>query len=153
MGLKMRKSKVNQPMPNCPIDACMWLLGGAWTPTLLWNLSGGPRRFGELRADIPGISAKVLSGRLKDMEDKGVVVRTLMATSPPSAEYSLSALGQQLLPAIHQIARIGHQLKLQTAEKITAPESAEDDANERADDADGRAAPAQGQMALSTAAR
>lgn len=117
MGLKMRKSKVKQPMPDCPIDACMWLLGGAWTPSLLWNLSGGPRRFGELRADIPGISAKVLSGRLKDMEDKGVVVRTVMATSPPSAEYSLSPLGEQLLPAIHQIARIGHQLKLQNADK------------------------------------
>ena len=139
MGLKMRKNKVNQPMPDCPIDACMWLLGGAWTPSVLWNLSGGPRRFGELRADIPGISAKVLSGRLKDMEDKGVVLRTVMATSPPSAEYSLSPLGQQLLPAIHQIARIGHQLKLQTAGK--AVDNIIDPA------------PAQGQIALSTAAR
>jgi DNA-binding HxlR family transcriptional regulator len=124
MGLKMRKNKVSQPMPDCPIDACMWLLGGAWTPAVLWNLSGGPRRFGELRADIPGVSAKVLSGRLKDMEDKGVVMRTVMATSPPSVEYSLSPLGQQLLPAIHQIARIGHQLKLQSADKTVVADIA-----------------------------
>jgi DNA-binding HxlR family transcriptional regulator len=48
------------------------------------------------------------------MEDKGVVIRTLMATSPPSAEYSLSPLGQELLPAINEIARIGHRLQLQT---------------------------------------
>ncbi|RSZ56164.1 helix-turn-helix transcriptional regulator [Massilia atriviolacea] len=113
MGLKMRKSKVATPIPRCAVGTCMWLLGGAWTPTLLWNLGAGPRRFGELRADVPGISAKVLSGRLKDLEEKGVIVRTLMATSPPSAEYSLSALGRELLPAIDEIARIGERLKLQ----------------------------------------
>lgn len=120
MALKMRKSKVEKPMHGCAIGACMWLLGGAWTPTLIWNLSAGPRRFGELRVDIPGISAKVLSGRLKDMEDKGVVIRTVMATSPPSAEYSLSPLGQELLPAIHEIGRIGHRLKLQRAAETDA---------------------------------
>ncbi|WP_229427297.1 winged helix-turn-helix transcriptional regulator [Massilia atriviolacea] len=109
----MRKSKVATPIPRCAVGTCMWLLGGAWTPTLLWNLGAGPRRFGELRADVPGISAKVLSGRLKDLEEKGVIVRTLMATSPPSAEYSLSALGRELLPAIDEIARIGERLKLQ----------------------------------------
>lgn len=113
MALKMRKSKVAMPIPRCAVGTCMWLLGGAWTPTLLWTLSAGARRFGELRADVPGISAKVLSGRLKDLEEKGVIVRTLMATSPPAAEYSLSALGQELLPAINEIARIGQRLKLQ----------------------------------------
>jgi DNA-binding HxlR family transcriptional regulator len=118
MALKMRKSKVAMPIPRCAVGTCMWLLGGAWTPTLLWNLSAGARRFGELRADIPGISAKVLSGRLKDLEQKGVIVRTLMASSPPSAEYSLSALGQELLPAINEIARIGERLKLQQDGKI-----------------------------------
>lgn len=120
MALKMRKSKVDKPMPECAVGACMWLLGGAWTPSLLWNLSGGPRRFGELRADIPGISAKVLSARLKDMEEKGVVIRAVMATSPPSAEYSLSPLGQELLPAINEIARIGYRLKLQQEAKKPA---------------------------------
>lgn len=113
MVLKLRKSKVAKPIPECAVGACMWLLGGVWTPNLIWGLSAGPRRFGELRADIPGISPKVLSGRLKDLEDKGVVIRTILATSPPSAEYSLSDLGEQLLPAINEIARIGHNLKLQ----------------------------------------
>lgn len=78
----------------------MWLLGGVWTSNLLWSLSGGPRWLGELRVDIPGISAKMLSVRLKEMEEKGVVVRTVLATSLPSAEYSLSPLGLELLPAI-----------------------------------------------------
>lgn len=129
MALKMRKTKVDRPIPECAIDACMELLGGAWTPSVIWNLSGGPRRFGELRADIPGISAKMLSTRLKDMEDKGVAIRTVLPTSPPSVEYSLSVLGHELLPAINEIARIGHNLKLQRhaiarqdIERETAPD-------------------------------
>lgn len=128
MSLKMRKSKVAIPMPECAVEACMWLLGGAWTPTVIWHLSGGPRRFGELRNDMPDISAKVLSARLKDMEFKGVIVRSVMATSPPSAEYSLSPLGLELLPAIVEIAKIGYQLKLQAGDNVTSIDKVVEDA-------------------------
>jgi len=89
----------------------MALLGGAWTPNVIWHLSGGPRRFGELRTDIPQISAKMLSTRLRDLERKGVVQRQIVPTSPPSAEYSLTALGQELMPAINAIVEIGLKLK------------------------------------------
>lgn len=89
----------------------MAFLGGAWTPNVIWNLSVQPRRFSELKLDMPGISAKVLSGRLKELEQKGVVVRKVMPTSPPSVEYCLSALGQELVPAIHAIVAVGHKLK------------------------------------------
>jgi DNA-binding HxlR family transcriptional regulator len=47
------------------------LLGGTWTPNLIWMLSGGPRRFGELKRDIPRISPKMLSARLRTLEEKG----------------------------------------------------------------------------------
>ena len=93
MALKLRKSNVAQPAPECPLTACMTLLGGAWTPNVIWFLSGGPRRFGELRRDIPRISAKVLAARLKILEEKGVVHREVIPTSPPSVEYRLTDLG------------------------------------------------------------
>ena len=70
MGLKVRKSRAPAVPPACPLTLCMALLGGAWTPNVIWYLSGGPRRFGELRADIPRISAKVLSARLRELEEK-----------------------------------------------------------------------------------
>lgn len=89
----------------------MSLLGGAWTPNVIWHLSGGPRRFGELRIDMPGISAKMLSARLKDLEEKGVIRRTVAATSPPSVDYALSDLGRDLVPAITAIAAVGARLK------------------------------------------
>jgi DNA-binding HxlR family transcriptional regulator len=97
--------------PICPVGACMALLGGAWTPDVIWRLTGGPRRFSELRRDLPTISAKVLSARLKDLEARGVVVREVMPTSPPSVEYSLTDIGLELAPAIRAIVAVGHKLK------------------------------------------
>lgn len=89
----------------------MAVLGGAWTPNIIWNLIGGPRRFSELRVDIPKVSAKVLTARLRALEEKGVVIREVKPTSPPSVEYSLTDLGRQLVPAIEAIAAVGHKLK------------------------------------------
>lgn len=109
MGLKMRKSKA--PAPACPLATCMNFLQGAWAVNVVWYLSEGPRRFGELRADIPMISAKVLSTRLRELEKFGVVGRALIDSSPPSAEYSLTELGQELIPAIKAIIRVGHRIK------------------------------------------
>ncbi len=88
----------------------MALIGGAWTTNLVWQLSGGPRRFGELIKDIPGISPKMLTARLRELEDKGVVDRTVTPTSPPSVEYSLSEMGQELVPVIDSIVRVGTRL-------------------------------------------
>jgi DNA-binding HxlR family transcriptional regulator len=111
MPLSMRKSKVRPPQQTCPIGACMELLGGAWTPNVIWYLSGGPRRFSELQVDMRPISAKVLSMRLKDLERKGVVSRRVIDSSPPSVEYSLSDLGLELVPAIEAIGQVGHKLR------------------------------------------
>lgn len=114
MSLKVRKSKVPPPLQGCPLGECMSLLGGAWTPNIVWYLSAGPRRFGELRTDVPAISAKVLTARLRDLERKGVVTRRVMQTSPPSVEYALTDLGAELKPVISAILEVGHKLKMRT---------------------------------------
>lgn len=111
MGLPLRKSRVAAPPPTCPLTECMALLRGAWAPNVIWYLSAGPRRFGELRHDIPRISARVLSARLRELEARGVVVRRLLDSSPPSAEYALTELGQELVPAIRAIVAVGEKLK------------------------------------------
>ena len=111
MGLPLRKSKVLTPPPQCPLTLCMELLRGAWAPNVLWWLRSGPRRFGELRHDIPRISARVLSARLREMEARGMIKRTLLDTSPPSAEYELTELGHELIPALDSIVRVGMKLK------------------------------------------
>jgi DNA-binding HxlR family transcriptional regulator len=111
LALRVRKNRSVPPPPFCPLSECMALLGGAWTPNVIWYLSGGPRRFGELRADIPRISAKMLSARLRTLARKGVLRRRVSASSPPSVEYELTSLGEELLPAIAAIVRVGAKLK------------------------------------------
>jgi DNA-binding HxlR family transcriptional regulator len=117
MGLKVRKNAA--PPPACPLSECMALLQGAWAPNVIWYLRAGPRRFGELRVDLPRVTAKILSARLRELEARGVVARTVRPTSPPSVEYALTHLGQQLLPAIEAIVAVGLALKGQ-GRRLTA---------------------------------
>ena len=111
MALKMRKNQSPPTPHDCPLSECLSIIGGAWTPNILWNLGAGERRFSELRADMPGVSAKMLTKRLKELEEKGVLDRTVKPTSPPSVEYSLTEEGRELLPAIEAIAAVGRKLK------------------------------------------
>ena len=102
----------NSDMPHgCPLLECMSIIGRAWAPSIIWNLRTGPRRFSELRADIPPISPKVLTQRLRQLEERGIVHREVKPTSPPSVEYSLTDLGCELLPAIQAIVDVGKRLK------------------------------------------
>lgn len=89
----------------------MRFLGGAWTPNIIWYLSGGPRRFSELKHDLSGISAKMLTQRLRDLTESGIVARMELSTSPPTVEYSLTETGMELKPAIDAIVRVGERLK------------------------------------------
>ncbi|MBJ6759601.1 helix-turn-helix transcriptional regulator [Myxococcaceae bacterium JPH2] len=122
--LRRRKNKTPPLPPLCPLTACMKLLGGAWTANLVWRLSGEPRRFSELRSDIPLISAKVLSAKLRALEKNGVLTRHVIASSPPSVEYALTALGRELIPVIQTIVQVGMKLqRMEDARPRSTPES------------------------------
>ena len=107
----MRKNKVAPPAGECPLGKCMEIIGGAWTANIIWYLSQDARRFSEIKADVVGISAKMLAQRLKRLEADGIVLRTVMPTSPPTVEYSLTEHGRELKPAIDAIVAVGHRLK------------------------------------------
>jgi DNA-binding HxlR family transcriptional regulator len=111
LPLRVRKNKTAPPPPICPLTECMAILGGAWTPNVIWYLGAGPRRFSELKGDIPPITARVLTKRLRDLEQQAVITRRVMPTSPPSVEYALTDLGKELLPAIQAIVDVGERLK------------------------------------------
>lgn len=111
MAVARRKSKVTPPPVGCPLTVCMQFLKGAWTPNVIWYLREEPRRFSELMADIPGVSPKVFTARLKRLERDGIVTREVRPTSPPTVEYSLTDLGRELTPAIEAIVQVGHKLK------------------------------------------
>ena len=129
MSLKIRKNRSASPPEPCALTECMTIIAGAWAPNVIWHLRGGPRRFNELRLDIPPISAKVLSQRLRELESRKVITRTIQPTTPPSVEYALTPLGRELVPALDAIVEIGHKLKQQDAGASMqrgAPDSARD---------------------------
>ncbi|MCG8382679.1 MAG: helix-turn-helix transcriptional regulator [Gammaproteobacteria bacterium] len=113
MGLSVRKNRSPKPPEPCALTQCMGVIAGAWAPNVVWCLRSGPRRFNELRIDIPPISAKVLSQRLTELQERGVLTRHVRPTSPPSVEYELTDLGQELIPALDAIVKVGHKLKVQ----------------------------------------
>lgn len=114
MSLKIRKNRSAPPPEPCVLTECMSIIAGAWAPNVIWHLREGARRFSELRLDIPPVSAKVLSQRLKELEARGVVTRSVKPTTPPSVEYALTALGEELVPALDAIVQVGHRLKAQS---------------------------------------
>lgn len=109
--LARRRNKVAPPPNECPLSQCISIIGGTWTPNIIWHLSHQPRRFSELKDDINGISAKVLTARLKKLAKDGIIERAVKPTSPPTVEYSLTDLGQELKPVLEAIVSVGHRLK------------------------------------------
>jgi DNA-binding HxlR family transcriptional regulator len=87
------------------------LLSGAWTPDVIWYLREGERCFTELEHDLRGVSAKMLTARLRKLEREGVVVRLKKATSPPTVWYALTPIGQELVQALGTVVDIGYRLK------------------------------------------
>jgi len=99
------------PVPmDCPLESSLKLLSGAWTPKILWYLHSEPRRFGDLKRDLGEISAKVLTTRLRELEERGVITREVKHTSPPTVEYALTPLGRRLNPILEAIADVGKDL-------------------------------------------
>ncbi len=104
----------------CPIHEGLRSLQGAWTPEVLWQLRQGPKRFGELRRALVRVSAKVLTTRLRELEERGLVARTVLATSPPSVEYRLTELAHEIQPVLHAIADLGAKVHARAQSKAAA---------------------------------
>lgn len=89
--------------PLCPAYSVLRLLSGKWKPAILYHLREGSLRFGDLRRSLPGVSQKMLTAQLRELEADGVVVRSVMACVPPRVDYALSSLGLALLPLLQQM--------------------------------------------------
>ncbi len=93
---------------NCPIARGLDVLGERWTLLILRELVGGPRRYGDLRAELPGIATNLLAERLKELQDAGLVDRADLPAPIGRTVYTLSDLGwQRVLPVLQSIARVG----------------------------------------------
>jgi DNA-binding HxlR family transcriptional regulator len=92
---------------NCPVEAAIDVFGGKWKPLILWWLQQRTWRFAQLRRQIPGITEKMLTQQLRELEADGIVERRVYPTVPPKVEYSLTEYGQSLKRALRSICDWG----------------------------------------------
>ena len=92
---------------RCPIETTVSLINGKWKLLILKELSQGPVRYGQLGAQIPAVSAKVLTQQLREMEEDGLIVRTVFAEVPPRVEYSLADMGLSVFTLFKELRRWG----------------------------------------------
>jgi DNA-binding HxlR family transcriptional regulator len=96
---------------DCPVRRAADIVGHKWTTLVVRDLLSGKKRYSELQRSINGISPRMLAARLKELENAGVVTRTVFPTIPPTTEYELTRLGRKLEKLIHALAEFGMALK------------------------------------------
>ncbi|WP_227979189.1 winged helix-turn-helix transcriptional regulator [Nocardia spumae] len=104
----------------CGMSVAIDAVGGKWKLHLMWVLGAGPRRFGQIRALLPGVSEKVLTENLRHLEAHAVVRREVFPEVPPRVEYSLTASGAELAAALRPLERWGERRR----DEMRAPASA-----------------------------
>lgn len=103
--------KTKDELPVCPVATAVSLVGGKWKLLIIRNLRMRSWRFNELQRDLEGISQKVLTDSLRQMMDGGLVYRHDYQEMPPRVDYSLTELGEKLLPIMDALADFGNYYK------------------------------------------
>jgi DNA-binding HxlR family transcriptional regulator len=105
---------------ECPVEAALDLIGGKWKAMVVALLTAGPLRFNELRRRLRGVTHRVLSAQLRDLEKCGLIHRRVIPDTPPKVEYSLTETGHTLKPLMDELRRWGTQYALRKPDGATA---------------------------------
>ncbi len=92
---------------RCPTETALDLIGGKWKGMILYYLCSGTKRFNELMRLTPGITQRMMTKQLRELESKGIVHREVYPEVPPKVEYSLTKLGKTLEPVIGELEKWG----------------------------------------------
>ena len=107
---------------TCGLDVALAVVGGKWKPLVLFHLAKGPRRFGELRRLVGGISEKVLIQQLRELESDGILHRVDFREIPPRVEYSITEFGRSLAEALVPLCAWGDENRERIVELASPPQ-------------------------------
>ena len=93
-------STAAKELPACPVETPLTLISDKWKVLILRDLMPGTKRFGELKKSVGNVSQKVLTSQLREMEQSGLLIRTVYPEVPPRVEYTLTDLGRSLKPIL-----------------------------------------------------
>ena len=91
---------MRRSLSPCPVERTLFLISNRWKVLILRDLMEGTKRFSQLRRSVTGISQKVLTANLRDMEEQGLLTRKVYPEVPPRVEYTLTDLGRSLKPIL-----------------------------------------------------
>lgn len=112
-------ASVGKELPACPVETTLTLISDKWKVLILRDLMPGTKRFGELKKSLGSVSQKVLTAQLREMEQSGLLVRTVYPEVPPRVEYTLTELGQSLKPILDALQNWGEAYKARAGERAT----------------------------------
>jgi DNA-binding HxlR family transcriptional regulator len=98
---------MKQHAEKCPAESTLDVIGGRWKILILYRLAGSCRRFSQLKRELAGVTQKMLTQQLREMEADGLVRRKVYAQVPPKVEYSLTSRGRTLLPIVEAMCKWG----------------------------------------------
>ena len=98
-------------LPACPVETTLTLISDKWKVLIIRDLLPGTKRFGELKKSTGSVSQKVLTSQLRQMEESGLLIRTVFPEVPPRVEYTLTELGQSLKPVLDAMWSWGEEYK------------------------------------------
>lgn len=98
-------------LPACPVETTLMLIGDKWKVLIMRDLRSGTKRFGELKKSVTGISQKVLTSNLRDMEENGLLTRKVFPEVPPRVEYTMTELGMSMCPILDAMEIWGKNFK------------------------------------------
>ena len=103
---------------SCPVELAVDVVGGRWRTVILARLKEGTHRYGELRRLIPGVSEKMLTQRLRELEADGLITRRDLGTVPPHVEYDLTDEGRSLTPVLQALYDWGVERAERTGARV-----------------------------------
>ncbi len=98
-------------LPACPVETTLTLISDKWKVLIIRDLLPGTKRFGELKRSVGNVSQKVLTAQLRQMEEGGLLTRTVYPEVPPRVEYTLTELGYSLKPVLDAMQNWGEAYK------------------------------------------
>lgn len=109
----MKRYKLNGTFFYCPVDLTLQIVGGRWKGIVIWNLREHRMRFNELKKVLVTINDKMLSQVLRELEQQGIVHRTVYEVVPPKVDYCLTEEGKKLLPIMQAMNDYGQQFAVE----------------------------------------
>ena len=123
------RAKLTNNFPGCPVESTLTFLDGKWKGVILFHLLGGTHRFSELRRKLKSVTQRMLTKQLRELDEAGLVSRTVHPVVPPHVDYALTPLGRSLEPVIlaleawgsrHVVCRDGRKFVIPPLEEAAA---------------------------------